>query len=211
VDPPQGVIEVLYEAMGPKSRALASVAPGVHLDCLGPLGCGFDPPEGSRILLVGGGIGVPPLLFLGGQRRLRGSEVLLLVGARKAAKLLPDELLNRAADQVRVATDDGSRGHSGLVTDLLEQELEVSPYSVVCTCGPHPMMAKVSAICEESQVACQASLEEYMACGFGVCVGCVVEVKAGSGAALSDYGKYSRVCIDGPVFDARRVCWERPW
>ena len=97
-----------------------------------------------------------------------------------------------------------------MVTDLLVGELESSTDCMVFTCGPHGMMAQVAAACEEFDVPCEASLEEYMACGFGVCVGCVVEVKPGAGSGASDYSKYSRICVDGPVFDSRRVVWDAP-
>jgi dihydroorotate dehydrogenase electron transfer subunit len=208
VDPSAGVVEILYEVMGPKSEALARARPGDLLSCLGPLGKGFDPPGAGRVILVGGGIGVPPLLYLGRQARSGGCDVRLLVGARTARKLLPASLLDPAAEQVLVATDDGSEGHSGMVTDLLVSELDSSTESAVFACGPHGMMARVAAVCQEFDVACEVSLEEYMACGFGVCVGCVVEVTGG--ADLSDYARYSRVCVDGPVFDARGVVWDRP-
>ena len=210
VDPSAGVVEILYEAMGPKSQALARARQGDLLSCLGPLGRGFDPPSKGRLLLVGGGIGVPPLLYLGTQTRSRGCHVRLLAGARTARKLLPSDLLDRSADQVLVATDDGSEGHAGLVTDLLVRELETLTDCTVFTCGPHGMMARVTAVCQEFDVPCKASLEEYMACGFGVCVGCVVEVKPASGAEVSAYARYSRVCVDGPVFDSQRVVWDAP-
>ncbi len=208
VDPSAGVVEILYEAMGPKSQALARARRGDILSCLGPLGRGFDPQGEGSFLLVGGGIGVPPLLYLGNQVRSRGGRVRLLAGARTVRKLLPSDLLGRAADQVIVATDDGSAGYAGMVTDLLVRELESSKDCTVFTCGPHGMMARVAAVCQEFDVHCEASLEEYMACGFGVCVGCVVEVKPVSGAGASDYAKYSRICVDGPVFDSRRVDWD---
>ena len=211
VDSSAGAVEILYEAMGPKSQALSRARPGDLLSCLGPLGRGFNPPRDGRLLLVGGGIGVPPLLYLGNQARGPGSHVRLLAGAGTARKLLPSDLLRRGADQVMVATDDGSEGHAGLVTDLLVRELETSTDCSVFTCGPHGMMARVAALCQEFDVPCEASLEEYMACGFGVCVGCVVEVEpVVSGAGVSAYSRYSRVCVDGPVYDSRRVIWDAP-
>ena len=127
---------------------------------------------------------------------------MLLAGARNAAKHLPLAALQAAAPQVRLATDDGSIGHHGLVTALLAEELAAAP-ALVCACGPHWMMRAVAGLCRRGGAACQVSLEEYMACGFGVCVGCVVETASGEG-----YGRYQRICVDGPVFDALQVRWE---
>ena len=208
-DPAVGTIDLLYEDMGAKSRALSLQQPGCEIAVLGPLGHGFKVPEAGRAaILVGGGIGTPPLLFWGEELRRVSLEVALLVGARSANKHLPDNLLNAAAGEIQKATDDGSTGYHGLVTDLLREKLATGKKYTVYTCGPHAMMAAVTAICGEGRVPCQASLEEYMACGFGVCVGCVVEVMPAEHASLaSPYLQYSRICVDGPVFDAHRVCW----
>ena len=205
-----GVIEVLYEEVGPKTRALSQFGPDAILPTLGPLGKGFVPPlKDTRVVLVGGGIGVPPLLYWGLELRQREYQTALLVGARTADKHLPSELLEPAADAVHLATDDGSLGHAGLVTDLLQHELaEEGPCAVYC-CGPHGMMQAVAAICLEAQVPCQVSLEEYMACGIGICVGCAVELAMAKGD--TDYGRYARVCVDGPAFDARQIKWGSAW
>jgi dihydroorotate dehydrogenase electron transfer subunit len=208
-DSDAGTVDILYEDMGPKSRALSLQQPGNEVACLGPLGHGFKAPAADLdAVLVGGGIGTPPLLFLGEKLRYAGRQVCLLVGARSSGKHLPDTLLSAAARDVQKATDDGSVGHHGLVTDLLKKKLDEVEACTVYTCGPHAMMAAVAAICRESQIPCQASLEEYMACGFGVCVGCVIEVTPPeSETVVSPYMQYSRICVDGPVFDAHRVCW----
>jgi dihydroorotate dehydrogenase electron transfer subunit len=203
----EGWVDVLYEEVGPKTFALSQQRTGDEVGCLGPLGHPFPlPPAGTTPVLVGGGIGVPPLIFFGQTLRDGGAEPLLLVGARSADKHLPDDLLTPAAAAVRRATDDGSLGHDGLVTDLLDEALRDIDAPAVYTCGPHGMMAAVAARCAEADVSCQASLEEYMACGFGVCVGCVVE-RADKEAQPSAYGHYARVCVDGPVFDARTIVW----
>ena len=210
VDREAGMIEVLYEEVGPKTRALSQLGPDAILPTLGPLGKGFvPPPEGTRVALVGGGIGVPPLLYWGLELRQRAHQTALLVGARTAGKHLPSELLAPAADIVRLATDDGSLGHAGLVTDLLQHELdEKEPCAVYC-CGPRGMMQAVAAMCLEAQVPCQVSLEEYMACGIGICVGCAVELETAKGD--TDYGRYARICVDGPAFDARQIKWSSTW
>ena len=206
VDPATGIVEVLYEVMGPKSHALARAQAGDVLHCLGPLGNGFDAPDTGRLILAGGGIGVPPLLFLGHRAQASGLEVVLLIGARTAKKLLPDEFLKPAAHRFLVATDDGTAGHFGMVTELISAQIDSPAQCAVCTCGPQGMMVRVTEICQEAAIPCEASLEEYMACGFGVCVGCVVEIASDNGLP-SAYAKYKRVCVDGPVFDAHRVIW----
>lgn len=213
VDAQQGTIDVLYETVGPKTTALRQLAEGAEVGLLGPIGNSFPAPQsGITPILVGGGIGVPPLIYFGCSLRNAGHDPRLVVGARTAGKHLPDSLL-LPAGQVQRATDDGTLGHAGLVTDLLrdalsgpELSLNGGPSTMVYTCGPHGMMAAVAALCAEYNVECFASLEEYMACGFGVCVGCVVE-RADTQAQKSAYGHYARVCVDGPVFDARQIAW----
>lgn len=208
VDKDSGTVDLLYEDMGPKSHLLSRAVPGDVIDCMGPLGRGFTAPlAGYRAVAVGGGIGVPPLLFWGRRLKADGVPTTLLVGARSASKHLPEALLGDAADRVGQATDDGSLGQRGFVTELLEAELEAGGPVQVYTCGPHGMMAAVAAVCDKADVPCQASLEEYMACGYGVCVGCVVEVRPEDGQQAPPYYKYSRVCVEGPVFDAHRVVW----
>ena len=204
-----GTVDLLYEDMGSKSHFLSQLDPGSEVSCLGPLGHGFSALSvDRRSVLVGGGIGVPPLLFMADVLQKQGHRVTLLVGARTAAKHLPDSMFYPASQKLHKATDDGSLGHHGLVTDLLRQELEEDGQCVVYTCGPHAMMAAVAAVCRDYGIPCQASLEEYMACGFGVCVGCVVEVSPpGDEPAVSPYMQYSRICVDGPVYDAHRVRW----
>lgn len=210
-DPHEGTVDVLYEEVGPKTRALRHRRCGDEVGYLGPLGNAFPRPDcrsDAELLLVGGGIGIPPLLFLGRLLQGEGHRPRLLVGARSAARHLPDELVTAAAVAVERATDDGSLGHAGPVTDLLVAALAVpgSP-PLVYTCGPKGMMATVARLCAGRRASCFASLEEYMACGFGVCVGCVVPLLEGQ-TVEGPYGQYSRVCVDGPVYDARRIDWE---
>ena len=214
-DPVAGTIDLMYEDLGPKSHVLCQASIDSHLACVGPLGNSFPlPDEVQRVILVAGGIGLPPVLFYGRHLIEAGvRDVRLLVGARSSRKLLPDELFVGSASAVSIATDDGSLGHHGLVTDLLDRELgkasgrgESAP--LVCSCGPHPMMSAVAAMCAERAVACYVSLEEYMACGFGVCVGCVVERRPSTGGSdASPYNSYSRICVDGPVYNALEINW----
>ena len=203
-----GTIDVLYENMGPKTAMLCGARPGDILCCMGPIGNAFSMPTNLPIL-VGGGIGVPPLLFFGNVLTEAGVQARLLVGARTETKLLPEALLNSASAKHMVATDDGSAGHHGFITELLQEVLEQDHQVTVYTCGPHGMMAEVAIICRDHEIPCYVSLEEYMACGFGVCVGCVVpRSKVQTVSRASSYHDYSRICVDGPVYDAREIDWD---
>ena len=130
---------------------------------------------------------------------------MLLVGARTATKHLPTPILAPAADTLRRATDDGSSGHAGFVTELVQAELAQKERCAVYGCGPHAMMEAVAVLCMAAQVPCQVSLEEYMACGIGICMGCPVELVTAQGA--TDYHRYARICVEGPVFDAQQILW----
>ena len=203
-----GTIDVLYENMGPKTAILSGVKPGAILRCMGPVGNAFLMPTNLPVL-VGGGIGVPPLLFFGNVLSEAGVKARLLVGARTETKLLPRALLDSASADHVVATDDGSAGHHGYVTELLQEMLEQDHQVTVYACGPHSMMAAVAMICRDHEVPCYVSLEEYMACGFGVCVGCVVPLsRIQTVPSTSPYHDYSRICVDGPVYDAREIDWD---
>lgn len=157
---------------------------------LGPLGQGFTPPsEGRRAILIGGGVGIAPLAIL--QDELQVSATVLL-GFRDRAHAQGAALL----DGARVATDDGSSGHHGLVTDLLAADLARDRNAVVYACGPPAMLEGVRTLCAEHGAPAQLALEAGMACGFGACFGCVVPRRGGG---------YLRVCIDGPVVDAAEL------
>jgi len=177
----------LLEDVGPGTRRLCELREGERVLAVGPLGRGFRTPEsGRRVLLVGGGVGIAPLMIL--QDRLGGAARALL-GFRDGERARAAELML----EVHVATDDGSAGHHGTVTELLERELQEDSAAEVCACGPGPMLEGVRALCERAGVPAQLALEAPMACGFGACFGCVVPARDGS---------YLRVCVDGPVIDA---------
>jgi len=208
----EGRLSFLLEAIGPGTERLAGLGAGEGLHLVGPLGIGWRPPEpGTRPLLVGGGIGAAPLLCLQDElagegvdpddatdvmRAMRdkcqsraGSAPSVLLGFRSSAHAQAASLF---AGEPELATDDGSAGRHGLVTDLLREELDRDPAASVFACGPPPMLEAVRALCAERGVPAQLALESGMACGFGACFGCVVPTKAG----------YIRLCVDGPVLDA---------
>ncbi len=174
-------LEFLLEDVGPGTARLAELREGDGLWLLGPLGNGFVPArDGRRPVLIGGGVGIAPLAIW--SDALGGAETLL--GFRDAAHAEGATLIPRA----RVATDDGSVGHHGLVTELLPRDPDIEVYA----CGPPRMLDAVAAICNERDIPAQLAMESGMACGFGACFGCVVPTKDG----------YVRLCVDGPVLEA---------
>ncbi|MGZ8635156.1 MAG: dihydroorotate dehydrogenase electron transfer subunit [Solirubrobacteraceae bacterium] len=186
---PHTTLEFMLEAVGPGTERLRELEPGDGLCVTGPLGVGFVEPADDRCaLLCGGGVGSAPLAIWQDELLARGEPAPALLGFRDADHAPGATLLHNA----RVATDDGSHGHHGPVTDLLVDELESGAPAVVYACGPPPMLEAVRALCAARAVPCQLALESGMACGFGACFGCVV--------ALRD-GGYLRLCVDGPVVD----------
>jgi NAD(P)H-flavin reductase len=179
-------LQFLIEDVGPGTKRLAELQPGEHLRIVGPLGLGFRAPSDNRAaLLVGGGVGIAPLAIWQDQLP---DPARLLLGFRDAAHAPGADLLSGA----EIATDDGSIGHHGLVTELLRAELDADAHRQVYACGPPPMLEAVRALCAERDVPGQLALESGMACGFGACFGCVVPTRTG----------YVRLCVDGPVLDA---------
>jgi dihydroorotate dehydrogenase electron transfer subunit len=189
VEPDGVALSFLLEAIGPGTERLARLRPDDGLALVGPLGIGFRaPPDGFRPILVGGGIGVAPLLCL--QEEL--DETTVLLGFRSAAHAQAAALFS---GEPQVATDDGSVGRHALVSELLAAELDADPGATVFACGPPAMLEAVRALCAEREVPAQLALESGMACGFGACFGCVVPTTDG----------YLRLCVDGPVVDADRL------
>lgn len=190
-------LSFLFHVVGPGTQALGRLRPRDRLWVTGPLGHGFPLPEaGVRAALVGGGVGVPPLWALARALRQGGSEVVALIGARTKAGLLGRQELAALGAEVRVATDDGSLGHPGAVTDLLAGAGAERIYA----CGPEPMLRAVQAHAARTGIGeTYLSLEAPMACGYGVCLGCAVE-RQKPDPELGAYGAYARVCRDGPVF-----------
>jgi dihydroorotate dehydrogenase electron transfer subunit len=185
-------LHFMLEDVGPGTQRLCELGPGDELMLVGPLGNGFDAPrEGRRPVLVGGGVGVAPLGILADQ--LDDAPAPVLLGFRDAAHAAAAELLSAP----HVATDDGSVGHHGLVTDLLTQALARDPQVEVFACGPPAMLEAVRALCAATSppTPAQLALESGMACGYGACFGCVVPTRDG----------YLRLCVDGPVLDAADV------
>ena len=183
-------LSFLLEEVGPGTTRLAGLAAGDGLALVGPLGVGWRPAvEGTRPLLVGGGIGAAPVLCLADEL---SADTEVLLGFRSAAHAAAAELFG---GPVEIATDDGGAGRRGLVTDLLRERLDADPAATVLACGPPPMLEAVRLLCAERGVPAQLAMESGMACGFGACFGCVVPTRDG----------YLRLCLEGPVLDADRL------
>jgi len=182
-------LEFLVEDVGPGTNRLCELGPGDGLSIVGPLGNGFSRPrDGRRPLLVGGGVGIAPLAIW---QDALGTDTAVLLGFRDAAHATGAELLSEPS----VATDDGSIGHHGLVTELLDDQLDGDSHTEVYACGPPPMLEAVRLECTVREIPAQLALESGMACGFGACFGCVVQTRRG----------YVRLCLDGPVLEAAQL------
>jgi len=183
----------LLEVVGPGTDRLAALEIGEELWLSGPFGAGFRPPDpapdAGRAVLVGGGIGIAPILALADEL---GRDATVLLGFRSARHAAAARLFEA---EPRVATDDGSVGRHALVLDLLHDELDRDARAAVCACGPPPMLEAVRALCAARGVEAQLALESGMACGYGACFGCVVPTRDG----------FLRLCLDGPVLDAARL------
>ncbi|MFH1245248.1 MAG: dihydroorotate dehydrogenase electron transfer subunit [Candidatus Omnitrophota bacterium] len=222
----QDKFEVLYRIAGRGTALLAKKQEGDTIDVIGPLGKGFvfpstvhrEPQTANRkpqtAILVAGGMGAAPLLALaealaGGKNALPDEqEIIILLGAKTKTELLCEKTFKELGCDVRVATDDGTKGHKGFVTELFKEVLQSTINNIrtgdkpvpaiIYACGPHPMLKEVARISMKFDVPAQGALEEKMACGVGACLGCVVETSQG----------YQRVCKDGPVFDLSEIKWD---
>lgn len=194
-------VKILYQVRGEGTRFMSSLEPDNMLDIIGPLGNGFTmPKEGSKCLIIAGGIGIAPMHFLINKLGQNNNSIDMLFGCLNKEQLSIIKNIQGLCDTVKVSTNDGSHGIKGYVTDI---ETGLNGYDVVYSCGPEPMLKVVSQKTAMSNVECQVSLERYMACGVGACLSCVCEV-ADDGSKNS---VYSRVCVDGPVYDSRAVKW----
>ncbi len=201
----RGELFLLYQVVGKGTALLAGKRKGERLGVMGPLGRGFTlPAPGQRVVLVGGGIGVAPLVFLGQELVQRNNQVCLLVGARSAHQLPVGKEGYTAPFELAVATDDGSCGHHGPVTDLLEKILAGEGADMVYACGPRGMLRQTASLLARYDVPGEFSLEERMGCGVGACLSCVCKTAGKGGEPL----QYRRVCVEGPVFPAEQLVWD---
>ncbi len=227
------LIEILYKIKGIGTKILSEKKAGEELDIIGPLGNGFNlsairPPSRAgeagyslSAILVAGGIGVAPLIFLAEKltRNLQPATrnpILVLIGAKTKKEVLCKNDFEDLGCEVKVSTDDGTFGEKALVADLLKDLLasrNPQPATRIYACGPTPMLKEISKVSQQYKISAQISLEEKMACGIGVCHGCVTKVTSHQSPVTSKKTEkqedfiYKRVCKDGPVFDAQEVIW----
>lgn len=197
VDRKANELWLLVAVIGDGTRHITSVSVGQKLNCVLPLGNGFTMPSSpdERILLVGGGVGVAPLLYMGAEMKCKGCEPTFILGARKASDLLLLEEFKKYG-RVFVTTEDGSEGEKGFVTNhsvLLDEN-----FDRISTCGPKPMMMAVARFAYKANIECEASLENMMACGLGACLCCVEKTIEGNLC----------VCKEGPVFNIKKLLWQ---
>jgi dihydroorotate dehydrogenase electron transfer subunit len=191
-----GEIHLVYAVAGAGTEVLSAMKSGENIRLLGALGNGFltddnDKTKRTRVAIVGGGIGSPPLYFLAKELKNHGVCTDVFLGFR--AEPILTEMFKNVADRLFITTEDGSFGHRGLITEVLSaQKIE---YDRIYSCGPLPLLRAVAELAHEKNIPCKISVEERMACGIGACVGCVV--KAGE--------TYVKVCAEGPVFDSREI------
>ncbi len=197
-------VEILFKVVGKGTEQLSCCREGDHLSVIGPLGNAFLVPETCRqLILVAGGVGVPPIRFLAQSMLDREgslSRCVVFIGGRTKDDLVCTTEFDLPGFLLDVSTDDGSRGNHGMVTRSLESALNAGPVDLICACGPSGMLKAVSAIAMERNIPCQVSIEAMMACGMGACLGCAVQVN-------DDDAYYRHVCVDGPVFEADQLKW----
>lgn len=221
-DGPCVKLEILYCVLGPATLRMMTLTSGDVLSLIGPLGNGFSIPKTiKRAILVAGGMGAPPLLHLGGylRRHFASVETLCFAGARSCEDLpftlkignltgLVLEEFDVLGVASQVATDDGSAGFKGFVTDCARHWLERNPVcadeTIVYACGPEPMLAGAARLAKDFGLACQVSMERMMACGIGLCQSCAIEVQH----EQADETEYKLCCKDGPVFDSKKIIFQ---
>jgi len=201
IDRSNRTYKIVFQVRGQGTDILSKCRKGDALDVLGPLGKPFETDiKYSRIAVIGGGIGIFPLYFLLGETRAVVKRSYL--GFRNKDFVVMEDEFNAVSSSLNISTDDGSKGSKGLVTDLLERDLQAMKPDILYACGPTPMLKRVAYLAESFVIPCQLSLEQRMGCGFGACLVCACRTKK--------EGKldYSRVCKDGPVFWSSDVIFE---
>ena len=200
VDKEANELWLMVAMIGEGTRQLGHLNVGDKLNCVLPLGNGFSmpnpiPAHSPSILLIGGGVGVAPLLYMGAELKMQGVEPTFLLGARTKDDLLEVDLF-RQYGRVCITTEDGSEGEKGFVTNhsILQQE----HFDRIATCGPKPMMMAVARFAQQANIDCEVSLENMMACGLGACLCCVEKTTQGNLC----------VCKEGPVFNVKQLLWQ---
>lgn len=198
-------LEIFFKISGLGTTILSQKKAGGLLDILGPLGKGFlrsETLKGKHVFLVGGGRGIAPLYFLAQELRSSEASVKILCGGRTGEDIPLREKIEGDGFDLSCSTDDGSFGFKGLVTDLLEKELQRLTPACLFACGPELMMKKISRIARSKKIPAQFSLESVMGCGFGACWGCVRRIKK------NGVTTWTKICQEGPVFRGDDIIWQ---
>lgn len=199
IDPAKGTLRFVFEIRGEGTSEIAKLNVGDVIDMLAPLGHGFTVnPDFKKVVLIGGGIGTPPMLPLAAAYSEKSTAIS---GFRNASAVILQEDFAAAGAETILCTDDGSAGIHGFVTQPLEELVKNGGIDAVFACGPTPMLKRIAEICKKNSVYCEISLEERMACGIGACLGCACKTKR------NDEEYFAHVCKDGPVFKAEEVLW----
>ncbi len=199
-----GTVELIVAPHGSGSKWLCAQVEGAEVDVITPLGKAFGiPTEPANALLIGGGYGSAPLFGLADVLKSRGCKVDMVLGASNGSKIYAPMEGKRSVNSLKIFTEDGSMGEPGRVTSQLAEIIKERNIEIIYSCGPMAMLKAITEIASEHHVIHQASVEEAMACGIGICMTCVLPVKDETGAI-----SMKRSCIDGPVMDGASVCWD---
>jgi len=201
-NPEEGSFDLIWKIYGRGTALMAMSKKGDYFNILGPLGNGFVISSGLKhAVLVAGGLGIAPMPLLAKHLTRQKIKTTVLIGARGREELWGTEIFEALGAEVRHATDDGSLGQKGLVTELLREEMRRQRNFEIFSCGPMPMLSKVAELCIAARINGQAAVETIMGCGFGICMGCPIAPAMG----VNTYGRYLLACVDGPVFRADEV------
>ena len=193
-DADKSCLRLVYQVKGEGTEILSRINEGEYLDIIAPLGNGFDINEEKKYCFIGGGIGVPPMLYASKMKE----KPVVITGFRNKDLVILQSDFRKDNCELYLTTDDGTAGEKAFVTDVLERKL--NDIDEVCACGPSPMLKAIAEICNDANVPCQISLEERMGCGIGACLVCACAVRKNDGTE-----DYVHVCKDGPVFDSKEV------
>ncbi|GAB4112521.1 MAG: dihydroorotate dehydrogenase electron transfer subunit [Candidatus Caldatribacteriota bacterium] len=214
IDKEKGEVYILFRVVGEGTKILSQRKEGEYLDILGPLGNGFNLNLDSRfIMLVGGGMGVAPLLALAEEGVKMGKKVKVLISALTKNLIIREEAFKKCGAEVEAITEDGSYSRRGLITELLRENLNKKNFipDQLFACGPKVMLREIVKICADFHLENQISLEERMGCGIGACLGCVCKIKVvenKDGQNFQNNYVYKRICSDGPIFKGEEVVWD---
>lgn len=205
VNKDDNTVDIVFQVRGKGTKLLSEMKSGDFIDIIGPLGTNtFTINNFSRIAVVGGGIGIFPLLYLLKSLKGKCEKRIAILGFRNKNAIVLENEFNAASDELLIATDDGSYGYKGFTTDLLEKEMEQG-LDMIYACGPLPMLKKVAAIARKNGVPCEVSMEERMGCGIGACFVCACKLKDPD---ASEGWDYKQVCKNGPVFNSEEVIFD---